>query len=70
MVIPQKIFPIVEDPGIWGQACRLVLLQKAEKLSIVEKVTNAEPSNIQKFKYTLGVWESESVWFLESWFEV
>ena len=46
MVIPQKIFPTVEDPGIWGQAWRLVLLQKAEKLSIVEKVANAEPSNI------------------------
>ena len=32
----QKIFTVVEEPGIWGQPCRLVLSQKADNLFILK----------------------------------
>ena len=40
MVRDQKIFCIVEDPGIWGHPCRLVLSQKAKNRLILDKLPN------------------------------
>ena len=36
MASAQKIFPVVEERGICGQPCRLVLSQKADNLLILE----------------------------------
>ena len=40
MVSAQKILPLAEDPGIWGQPCRLVLSQKADNLLILKSLDN------------------------------
>ena len=44
MVTAQKILDMAEDPGIWGQPCRLVLSQKAENLLILKSL-DAESFN-------------------------
>ena len=38
IVTAQKILDMVEDPGIWGQPCRLVLSQKAENMLILKSL--------------------------------
>ena len=54
MVTAQKIFPLAEDPGIWGQPCRLVLSQKADNLLILKSLDNGMFIGYPDIVFTCG----------------
>ena len=43
MASTQKIFTVVEERGIWGHPCRLVLSQKSDNLLILKKAPKTKP---------------------------